>query len=76
MSFSIPSSSQEIMALRQSSVSNEVVAKAIVGIIQVARNHGKTLAELQAELLSDDTLLSQDDRIWLSDLVATQWGKF
>ena len=76
MSLSIPRNSQEILALRQSSINNEVVASAIVGVIQVARDQGKTLSELQAELLAEDALLSKDDRIWLSNLVATQWGKF
>ncbi len=76
MSLSIPRNSQEILALRQSSINNEVVASAIVGVIQVAREQGKSLSELQAELLAEDALLTQDDRIWLSNLVATQWGKF
>ncbi len=76
MSLSIPRNSQEILALRQSSINNEVVASAIVGVIQVAREQGKSLSELQAELLAEDALLSQDDRIWLSNLVATQWDKF
>lgn len=77
MSLPIPRNSQEILALRQTSaVNNEVVASAIVGIIQLARDQGKSLSELQAELLAEDALLTQDDRIWLSDLVATQWSKF
>lgn len=77
MSLSIPRNSKEILALRQSSaINNEVVASAIVGVIQVARDQGKSLSDLQAELLSEDALLTKDDRIWLSDLVATQWGKF
>lgn len=81
MSLSIPRNSQEILALWQASlnnkvVNNEVVASAIVGVIQVARDQGKSLSELQAELLTEDTLLSKDDRIWLSELVATQWNKF
>jgi hypothetical protein len=76
MSLSIPRNSQEILALRHSAVNNEIVASAIVGVIQVARDQGKTLGELQAELLAEDGLLNQDDRLWLSDLVATQWSKF
>jgi len=76
MSFPIPRNSKEILALRQTSVNNEVVASAIVGVIQVARDKGKSLSDLQAELLTEDALLSQDDRIWLSDLIASQWGKF
>ncbi len=76
MSLPIPRNSQEILALRQSSINNEVVASAIVGVIQVARDQGKSLSELQAELLAEDALLTQDDRIWLSHLVETQWSKF
>ena len=77
MNLPIPRNSQEILALRQTAaINNEVIASAIVGVIQVARDQGKSLSELQAELLAEDTLLTQDDRIWLSDLVATQWNKF
>jgi len=76
MSLPIPRNSQEILALQKTSVNNEVVASAIVGVIQVARDKGKSLSDLQAELLTEDALLSQDDRIWLSDLIASQWGKF
>ncbi|NJN32432.1 MAG: hypothetical protein HC824_19900 [Synechococcales cyanobacterium RM1_1_8] len=76
MSLSIPHNSQEIFALRQGSISTEVVARAIAGVIQVARAEGKSLADLTAELLSEDGLLSPEDRLWLSDIVASHWHRF
>lgn len=73
MNYPIPVSPQEIVALRQKPVDEELVATAIAGVIQIARSQGQSLADLTAEVLEEDTLLDRDQRRWLSDIVALAW---
>lgn len=73
MNYPIPVSPQEIVALRQKPVDEELVAAAIAGVIQIARQQGQSLDDLTAEVLAEDTLLDQAQRRWLSDIVAQAW---
>jgi hypothetical protein len=73
MNYPIPVSPQEIVALRQKPVDEELVAAAIAGVIQIARQAGQSLDDLTAEVLEEDTLLDQAQRRWLSDIVAQAW---
>jgi hypothetical protein len=73
MNYPIPVSPQEIVALRQKPVDEELVAAAIAGVIQIARQQGQSLDDLTAEVLEEDTLLDQAQRRWLSDIVAQAW---
>lgn len=73
MHYPIPVSSQEIVALRQKPVNEELIAAAIAGVVQIARSKGQSLDELTAEVLADDSLLDRDARRWLSDIVAQAW---
>lgn len=73
MNYRIPASSQEIVALRQKPVDEELVAAAIAGVIQIARSQGQSLDDLTAEVLQEDAVLDQVQRRWLSDLVAQAW---
>ncbi|MGB3535865.1 MAG: hypothetical protein WBA13_20405 [Microcoleaceae cyanobacterium] len=73
MKDSIPSTLQEMIALQQQSVSEEVVATAIAGVIKIARAKQQTFEDLQAEVLADDNLLNRDQRVWLSELLAEAW---
>ncbi len=73
MNYPIPVSSQEIVALRQKPVDEELVAAAIAGVIQIARQEGQSLDDLTAEVLAEDSLLDQAQRRWLSDIVAQAW---
>lgn len=75
MNYPIPANPQEIIALRQKPVNEELVAAAIVGVIQVARAQGKSLDDLKAEVLKDDSLLDPSQRRWLSDIVAHTWRR-
>ncbi|BDI19804.1 hypothetical protein ANSO36C_56060 [Nostoc cf. commune SO-36] len=76
MNYPIPDSPQEIFALRQQPIDEELVASAIAGVIKVVRAQGQSLEELTAQLLADDSLLDQQQRRWLSQLVAQSWEKF
>jgi hypothetical protein len=73
MHYPIPVSPQEIVALRQKPVNEELVVAAIAGVVQLARLKGQTLDDLTAEVLADDLLLDRDSRRWLSDIVAQAW---
>ncbi|AVH71858.1 MULTISPECIES: hypothetical protein [unclassified Nostoc] len=76
MNYPIPDSPQEIIALRQQPIDEELVASAIAGVIKIVRAQGQSLEELTAQLLADDPLLDQQQRRWLSQLVAQSWEKF
>lgn len=76
MDYPIPTNSQEIVALRQQPVDEELVAAAIAGVVQIARSKGQSLEDLKAEVMADDSLLDRDLRVWLSDIVAHAWNNF
>ena len=76
MHYPIPASPQEIVALRQKPVDEELVAAAIAGVIKIVRAQGQSLEQLTAQLLADDSLLDQQQRRWLSDIVAQAWASF
>ena len=73
MNYPIPAHTSEGGLRRQKSVDEELVAAAIVGVIDVARSHGQSLEELTAEVLADDALLDAKQRRWLSDVIAAAW---
>jgi hypothetical protein len=73
MNYPIPANPQEIVALRQKPVDEELVAAAIAGVIQIARSQGQSLDDLTAEVLEEDSLLDQAQRLWLSDIVTQAW---
>jgi hypothetical protein len=75
MNYPIPANPQEIAALRQKPVDEEVIASAIAGVVQVARNKGQSLEELVAEVLADDMWLDQSQRRWLGEIVAQAWER-
>ena len=76
MNYPIPDSPQEIVALRQKPVDEELVASAIAGVIRIVRAQGQSLEELTAQVLADDSVLDQQQRRWLSQVVAQAWENF
>lgn len=76
MHYPIPASPQEIVALRQKPVNEELVAAAIAGVIKIVRAQGQSLEQLTAQVLADDSLLDLEQRRWLSELVAQAWESF
>ncbi|MBE9180112.1 hypothetical protein IQ268_16195 [Oculatella sp. LEGE 06141] len=74
MHYPIPASPQEIVALREQPVSEELIVTAIAGVVSLARAQGRSLEELTAEVLADDRLLDWQSRRWLSDVVAQAWN--
>ncbi|MEM8602601.1 MAG: hypothetical protein AAGF24_02035 [Cyanobacteria bacterium P01_H01_bin.121] len=76
MNYPIPSNFQEIQALKdQADTSPELVATALVGVIQIARQNGQSLEEVQREVLKSDNYLDSQQRLWLSELLAMTWQR-
>ncbi|WP_353259935.1 hypothetical protein [Prochlorothrix hollandica] len=75
MNYSIPSSLQEIAALRQSPTTTETVARAMAGVVRVARQQGRTLDELVAEMLLEDAVLDDQQRSWLCEMIKNIWHR-
>ena len=76
MNYPIPDSPQDIVALQQRPVDEELVASAIAGVIKIVRSQGQSLEELTAQVLADDPMLDKQQRRWLSKLVAQAWDSF
>lgn len=73
MDYPIPANTEEILALRNSSINEEIIVSAIAGVVQIARNQGQSLEELTAGILQDDSLLELDRRKWLSEIISQAW---
>ncbi len=73
MNYPIPANPQEVVALRQKPVDEELVAAAIAGVVQIARQQGQSLDELTAEVLAEDGWLDLTQRRWLSDIIKQAW---
>jgi hypothetical protein len=76
MNYPIPDSPQEIFALRQNPVDEELVAAVIAGVIKIVRVQGQSLEDLTDQVLADDPLLSRHQRRWLSKLITQVWESF
>ena len=59
--------------MKKKSVTEEIVAIAIAGVVQLARQQGRSLEDLQAEILKDDLILDIVQRRWLRDLIIKAW---
>ncbi|MBE9228118.1 hypothetical protein IQ264_22100 [Phormidium sp. LEGE 05292] len=73
MNYPIPASPEEVVALKQKSIDEELIAAAIAGVIKISRSEGKSLEQLTDEVLADDCLLDIEQRRWLKDVVAQAW---
>lgn len=73
MNYPIPDTPEDISALKKKSVTEEIVAIAIAGVVQLARQQGRSLEDLQAEILKDDLILDIVQRRWLRDLIIKAW---
>lgn len=73
MDYSIPTSTEEILALKNNSVNEEIVATAIAGVVQIARQQGQSLEELTQRILHDDRVLDSERRKWLSEMIIQAW---
>ncbi|MBE9042986.1 hypothetical protein IQ255_00950 [Pleurocapsales cyanobacterium LEGE 10410] len=74
MNYSIPANTEEISALGNTSINEEIVASAIAGVVQIARRQGQSLEELTEDILQDDLVLDLDRRQWLSEMIIQAWS--
>ncbi|HEY9654302.1 MAG TPA: hypothetical protein V6C50_02315 [Crinalium sp.] len=73
MNYPIPANTPEVGTFRQKFVDEELIATAIVGVVDVARSKGQSLEELITEVLADDALLDYQQRYRLSEIIAVAW---
>jgi len=73
MDYLIPANTEEILALQNTSVNEEIIATAIAGVVQMARQQGQSLEELTANILRDDRVLDPQRRKWLSQMIVQAW---
>jgi len=74
MDYLIPANTEEILALQNNSVNEEIIATAIAGVVQMARQQGQSLEELTANILQDDQVLDPERRKWLSQMIVQAWN--
>ena len=76
MNYTIPATTEEILALGDKSVNEDVIIAAIAGVIGIARKKGQSLEDVQQEVLQDDLILDVMQRRWLKDFIAKAWELF
>ena len=62
MNYPIPKEPQEIFALQDQPIDEEIVAAAIAGVIKIVRSQGKSLDELISQVLAEDSFLDRQQR--------------
>ena len=73
MNYPIPATTEEILALGNKSINEDIVVTAIAGVVNIARKKGQSLEDLQQQVLQDDLILDIIQRRWLKDLIAKAW---
>ena len=73
MNYPIPATTEEILALGNKSINEDIVVTAIAGVVSIARKKGQSLEDLQQQVLQDDLILDIIQRRWLKDLIAKAW---
>ena len=73
MNYPIPATTEEILALGNKSINEDIIITAIAGVISIARKQGQSLEDLQQQILQDDLILDIIQRRWLKDLIAKAW---
>ncbi len=74
MQYAIPRTPQELAHLRHYSVSEELLTVAIAGVIHCARQEGRPVDSLIAEVLAEDGILNHGQREALGELLSQAWG--
>ena len=73
MNYHIPVTTEEILALGNKSINEDVIVTAIAGVVSIARKQGQSLEDLQQQVLQDDLILDIIQRRWLKDFIAKAW---
>jgi hypothetical protein len=70
----IPANTEEMLALKNGAINEEVVATAIAGVVQMARQQQQSLEQLTESILRDDRVLDLERRKWLSQMIIQAWN--
>jgi hypothetical protein len=70
----IPTNTEKKSALKNSVVNEEVIASAIAGVVQMARQQQQSLEQLTESILRDDRVLDPERRKWLSQMIIQAWN--
>lgn len=73
MNYPISRPISESISLQAEPVPEVLLLNAIAGVIAQARSQGRSLEEVKAEVMEDDTLLDVEQRYWLSEAVVQAW---
>lgn len=74
MDYPIPANTEEMLALKNGAVNEEVIATAIAGVVQMARQQGQSIEQLTESILQDDRVLDPERRKWLSQMIIQAWN--
>jgi hypothetical protein len=69
-----PANPAEMLALKNGAINEEVVATAIAGVVQMARQQQQSLEQLTESILRDDRVLDLERRKWLSQMIIQAWN--
>ncbi|MGL5834149.1 MAG: hypothetical protein ACRC1Z_13085 [Waterburya sp.] len=69
-----PANTEEMLALKNGAINEEVVATAIAGVVQMARQQQQSLEQLTESILRDDRVLDLERRKWLSQMIIQAWN--
>jgi hypothetical protein len=70
----ISTNTEQKSALKNSVVNEEVIASAIAGVVQMARQQQQSLEQLTESILRDDRVLDPERRKWLSQMIIQAWN--
>lgn len=70
----IPANTEEMLSLKNGAINEEVVATAIAGVVQMARQQQQSLEQLTESILRDDRVLDPELRKWLSQMIIQAWN--
>jgi len=70
----ISTNTEQKSALKNSVVNEEVIASALAGVVQMARQQQQSLEQLTESILRDDRVLDPERRKWLSQMIVQAWN--
>jgi hypothetical protein len=73
MNYPISNPPEKINLLTKKTITVETIAIAIAEVVQIARQRGQSLEDLQAEILQDHSILDIVQRRWLKNMIIKAW---
>jgi hypothetical protein len=73
MNYPISNPPEKINLLEKKAITVETIAIAIAEVVKIARQQGRSLEDLQAEILQDHSILDIVQRRWLKNVIIKAW---